>query len=219
LYEELTMAKEGRGFAGFDSLVTDLSDLPSPPTPPAPEAKPAARPAAAADDDNRPVRYSPPKPKEKRYGKWIVIAAVVSGMIIYGVIDSNSKRSSYSQATYTPPARATPPATVAPPAAPQTSAAASEDKPPSVEGTVLSSAQLRYCLAQGVRIDGANKATNAASQIDIDRFNALVADYNARCPKARYRESIMSTVKADVEARRTQLEREGAALIRSPYSR
>jgi hypothetical protein len=98
-------------------------------------------------------------------------------------------------------------------------AAASEDKPPTVEGTVLSSAQLRYCLAQSVRIDGAGKAANAASQIDIDRFNALVADYNARCPKARYRESIMSTVKADVEARRTQLEREGAALIRSPYSR
>lgn len=209
------MAKEGRGFAGFDSLVTDLSDLPSPPTPPIPDAQPSARPTAGADGDDRPVPYSPPKPKEKWYVKWIVIAAVVGGMIVYGVVNNN-KPSSSPQASYTPPATSAPVATVTSPNASPTSMAASEDKPPIGGDIVLSSAQLRYCLAQRIRIDGADKAVNAASQTDIDRFNAMVNDFNARCPKARYRTNTMSTVKAEVEARRSQLETEGAALIRSP---
>jgi hypothetical protein len=182
------MANEQRGFAGFDSLVSDVSDL----APPRRDAKPAARSISTADDDDEPVWIPPPKPR-KRPTKWIVAAVVVAGLIVVGIL--GDKRSSSSPVV------------------------GAEEKPPIGEGMVLSISQLRYCLAQSARIDGANKTINAASQVDIDRFNALVDDFNSRCAKARYRTSTMQSVRAEVDARRAQLEQEGAAVLGAPYAR
>ncbi len=212
------MADERRGFSGFDSLVSDLSDLPVSPPPSANEEKtPAAAPDSApspaaaptSSDDDGPDWVPPPEPK-RMPTKLIMAGLVVGGLIVVGMVSDNNKKSrsaspSYPQATYTPP-----PATYTP-----TPSTDIEEKPPIGEGIVLSTAQLRYCLSQNARIDGADKAVNLSVKVEVDRFNGMVDDYNSRCGKTRYRSSTMQSVKADVEGRRAQLEKEGAGLIRS----
>jgi hypothetical protein len=91
-----------------------------------------------------------------------------------------------------------------------------EEKPPVAQGAFLPEAQVRYCLAQGIRIQGAGKAVNTASIAEASRFLALSDDYNPRCGNYQLAPGVPISVKAQVEARRAALEREGAALIRPP---
>src|SRR3546814_1009207 len=65
-------------------------------------------------------------------------------------------------------------------------------KPPVGQNLVLSSEQIRYCLAEDIRMDGAKSAINNYSDYDVDRFNAMVADYNSRCGSFRYRSGARS---------------------------
>jgi hypothetical protein len=62
-----------------------------------------------------------------------------------------------------------------------------ESQPPVGQNTVLSTAQIRYCLAEDIRMDGAKAAVNNYIDSDVERFNAMVADYNSRCGSFRYR--------------------------------
>jgi hypothetical protein len=84
-----------------------------------------------------------------------------------------------------------------------------------VEGSaLLTASQVRYCLAQGIRIQGAGKAVNETSKAEVTRFLALADDYNPRCGNSRV--GFVPSIKEEVEAKRAALEREGAALIRTP---
>jgi len=220
-----------RGFAGFDSLVTDLSDLPPPPPPrvppppPPPADKPLPPPVSRPAGQGSPAT-GPPRPAAKQ--KVTAVAALFIGAIALAGIGflANSRRPPPSPVpsrpgSTTPSVNPVPQfnPTLPPPIGPSLSSLTAEEKPPVGQDRVLSVAQLRYCLAQSARLDGAVKAVDRRSQSDISRFNALVEDYNTRCVKYRYRASEMQTVKADVDARRAQLEREGAALIRQASSR
>jgi hypothetical protein len=89
-----------------------------------------------------------------------------------------------------------------------------EEKPP-VAQSALSVPQMRYCLAQGIRIQGADKAMKADSAAEVSRFLALVDDYGPRCRSDRFAPGVLNAVKGAVEARRTALELEGVALIRA----
>jgi hypothetical protein len=102
------------------------------------------------------------------------------------------------------------------PSAPQyaTSLPEAEEKPPAAQGVQLSAAQIRYCLAQGIRLQGASRVVNTASQAEATRFLNLSDDYEPRCGNYRFAPDMMHSVKEEVEARRAVLEYEGAALIR-----
>jgi len=91
-----------------------------------------------------------------------------------------------------------------------------EEKPPVAQGALLPEAQARYCLAQGIRMQGAAKVVNTASTAEASRLLALSDDYNPRCGNYKLAPGVSSSIKAQVEARRAALEREGAALIRPP---
>ena len=244
------MEAERRGFAGFDSLVTDLTDLPPPPPPrvpppppppPPPADKPLPPPANRPAGQGRPAT-GPPRPASKQ--KVVAVAALFVGAIALAGVGfiANSRRPPPSPApgrpgsttpsanpvprfnpTPLPQFNPTPPPqfnpTLPPRVGPIPSPLNAEEKPPVGQDRALSVAQLRYCLAQSARLDGGEKAVDRKSQSDIGRFNALVEDYNLRCVKYRYRPSEMQSVKAEVDARRAQLEREGAALIRQAGSR
>lgn len=205
------MAEEQRGFAGFELFVTDLSDLPSPSPQPAAQDRPAAAPAI------KPENLGLPRSPRKKgsFPKWVALAVILGGGGIIWVANNSSDFQAVPQGNPTTPKTGAP---TAPYTRPQPTVEPQE-KPPVAQDMVLSTAQLRYCLSQSARIDGAEKAINRTSQAEINRFNALVSDYNPRCGKFRYYPSAMQAAKAEVEARRTQLENEGAALVRSLYSR
>jgi hypothetical protein len=217
------MDEERRGFAGFEALVTDLSDLP--PLPPEP-----ARP---------PVGHAGGTRASGTNGAGAVAGVCLFLFFLFRIVMAVSDHNSHTRplpftvqpgigyttppvVTYTPPPGVgyTPLGfTPAPARAPPWPVVQPEQKPPVGDDVALSPAQLHYCVAQGARLDGSQKAVDMTSKTDIDRFNALVDDFNARCGKYRYGESAMQSVKAQVNARRGQLEKEGAALIRSPVSR
>jgi hypothetical protein len=92
-------------------------------------------------------------------------------------------------------------------------AALTEEKPPVDTDRVLTAAQLRYCVSEKIRVEAANKALNVYVPPDVDRFNAMVDDYNSRCGSFRYRRGALESTQADVERSRFILEAEGRARL------
>ena len=78
----------------------------------------------------------------------------------------------------------------------------------------LDEPEIRYCLSQKIRIEGARSVVNDTFQYQIDRFNQLIEHYNSRCSSYRYKPSVMSRVQAEVESRRGSLFLEGQFLVR-----
>lgn len=84
-----------------------------------------------------------------------------------------------------------------------------ESKPPIGQNLVLSTDQIRYCLAEEYRMEGARSVVNHNNNADVNRYNAMVADYNSRCVNYQYAEGSFYPAYQDVEQYRNQLRREG----------
>jgi uncharacterized protein YeeX (DUF496 family) len=86
-----------------------------------------------------------------------------------------------------------------------------EDKPPAGKNNVLYVSQIQYCLAEDIRLGAAKPNINSYNHTEVDRFNAMVADYNARCGDYRYRKGTLESAKREVNRFQMQLQAEGAA--------
>jgi hypothetical protein len=111
------------------------------------------------------------------------IAAVIG---VLWLIGQSNKNTTSPAPAYSPPAQSTAPS-YSPPVQPQVPSRPQESKPPVGQDLAFSTAQIRYCLAEDIRMDGAKSAVNNYIDSDVDRFNAMVADYNSRCGSFRYR--------------------------------
>jgi hypothetical protein len=95
---------------------------------------------------------------------------------------------------------------------PPTDASASTEKaPPIGSGNALSAAQIKYCLAEQIRLDGARSSLDQQSATAADRFNAMIDDYNNRCSSYRYKRSDFQRAQSEVEADRVILQAAGRA--------
>ena len=101
-------------------------------------------------------------------------------------------------------------ATAAPAPHPRSAGAPSggEEMPPVSKGEFFSEAQIRWCLAQRVRIDSVRPMLNRYDQEEVRQFNHQVADLNARCSSYRYYGTNLPDAKAWLEVERTRIERE-----------
>ena len=81
-----------------------------------------------------------------------------------------------------------------------------ETLPPVGRDEMLSEAQIRYCLAQTIRIEAIRPGLDRFKMEQVVYFNAVVADYNSRCGRYRYEAGALEPVKAQVEAGRAQIE-------------
>lgn len=214
--EENNKKNEGKGFAGLSSLVSDVDTTPPPPAPKTESAgstTPTGRPASPAaqpqpqQPPQRQTYQEPPQPSSgSSGGKWVVGIAVVVGLL--WLIGQSNKPTSSPAPAYSPPAQSAAPS-YSPPAQPQAPSVPQESKPPVGQDLVFSTAQIRYCLAEDIRMEGAKAALNNYSDSDVDRFNAMVADYNSRCGSFRYRSGALESARRDVEPYRSQLQAEG----------
>ena len=84
-----------------------------------------------------------------------------------------------------------------------------ETMPPVGSGNVLYGTQIQYCLAEDIRIEAANPRVDSYDGDAVDRFNAMVADYNSRCSSFRYRAGALEGARREVEQFRGQLEIDG----------
>ncbi len=221
--EDKDKKDESKGFSGLSSLVSDVdTSLPlaakkeptstsgasSSPSPPASEtAEPQPR--------QQQTYQEPPQPSSgSSGGKWVIGIAAVIGVI--WLIGQSNKPTTSSAPTYSSPAQSTAPS-YSPPTEPQAPTRPQESMPPAGQDLVFSTAQIRYCLAEDIRMEGVKSALNNYIDSDVDRFNAMVADYNSRCGSFRYRSGALESARRDIEPYRSQLQSEGMSrFVRSP---
>jgi len=222
--EEEQKKEESKGFAGLSSLVSDVDTTP----PPAPKKEelaaaapsaghPAPQPAQPPSQQSQRQTYqepSQPSSDGSSGGKWVLGIAAIIGVL--WLIGQSNKPTSSPAPAYSPPAQTTTPS-YSPPAEPQAPSRPQESMPPVGQDLVFSTAQIRYCLAEDIRLEGAKSAVNNYIDSDVDRFNAMVADYNSRCGSFRYRSGALESARRDIEPYRSQLQSEGRSrLARSP---
>lgn len=209
--------KNAAGFAGLSSLVSDVeidTDVAksAPATPvsakqeaPGEDQKSATSAQQSSQPQSKAQPYqAPTQPSDNSGWKWVLgIGAVIA--VIWMAAGSGNKNqtspsysSSHSTPSYSPP--------VATPAAPSR---LSEELPPAGTNNVLSSAQLRYCLAEDIRLESAKATVNNYIDSHVDRFNGMVSDYNSRCGQFRYRKGALESARSEVERYRADLQAEG----------
>ena len=224
--EEEQKKGEGKGFAGLSSLVSDVDTTP----PPAAKAEPAAAAPGAGRSAPQPAQPQPshrqtyqepaqPPSSGSFGGKWVLGIAAVIGVL--WLIGQSNKTTTPPAPAYSPPTQSTAPS-YTPPPQPQAPSRPVETKPPVGQDLVLSREQIRYCLAEDIRIDGAKSALNNYVDADVDRFNAMVGDYNSRCSSFKYQtnnrgRNDLNSTQRDIEPFRSQLQSEGRSrFARSP---
>ena len=212
--EEEKKKGEGKGFAGLSSLVSDVDTT----LPPAAKAELAA----SAPSTERPApQAAQPQPSQQHQtyqepaqpsssgssgGKWVLGIAAVVGVL--WLIGQSDKSPTSPAPAYSPPAQTATPS-YSPPAEPQAPSRSQESLPPVGQDLVFSTDQIRYCLAEDIRLEGAKSTVNNYIDSDVDRFNAMVADYNSRCGSFRYRSGALESVRRNVELYREKLKAEG----------
>ena len=203
----------------IDQDLAELGKAPKPQPIPQPAPRPAApaipptvsapRPQPSPPKAAAPVFTAPPK-KPAGSGKiwgWVIGIGVVIWLANSG---SNSSKTSptpsysppQSTATYRPSAPApAAPVYVPPPAF--------EERPPIGNGLNFNDAQIRYCLAEDIRIKAMQGVVDHYSESSVDGFNQYVQDFNARCSHFRYRRGALESARSEVESRQATLHAEG----------
>jgi hypothetical protein len=92
-----------------------------------------------------------------------------------------------------------------------TTGASVEQMPTFGNGNVLSEGQVKYCLSEQIRLDGARSILNHQTAIAVDRFNAMIDDFNNRCSSYRYKRSDYERARSAVELDRGSLLAAGRA--------
>lgn len=209
-----------KGFSGFESLLSDLDSGDSQ------DNNPADEPDDGSDQPTTPRGQctTGPSPQKDRGFKrhsdgarrdqMLAIAFLVVLCLI--AVWSGLNESSAGGSSPPPGPRVSGPALAQP-----TQEASREalpaafplevSRPPIGTNRVLSSPQLRYCVAEDIRIDAADAVVSNYDGDQVDRFNAMVDDYNSRCAEFRYRQGTLQTARETVERYRSQLEAEGRA--------
>lgn len=217
----------GKGFAGLSSMVSDVDDVVV--STPKQSQKSTPEPASKQSaEKSQQAKQTQTRPASQTYqesaqpsggssaGKWLLGIAVVIGLIWLANQSDNNRP---SKPTYYPGAPSTSRAPEGQPAIaqPQAPSRPSESKPSVGRNKVLSTAQIRYCLAEKIRLDAAETVLNNYSDSDVDRFNGYVNDYNSRCGEFRYRQGALESARRDVDPYRNQLQVEGRSrFVRSP---
>ena len=214
-----------KGFAGLSSMVSDVDSTVAQPTRDSRAAATHTHGSSSAVDPHAsaperevssrpPYQASAPPRGGASTGMWILGVGAVAGLI--WLVSQSGERSSSTSPVYTSntdslsvsspsptwqPAPSPPPAPTRP----------IEEKPPTGTNNVLTAAQLRYCVAEEIRLDAAREVINNDTNLHVDRFNGIVEDYNSRCGKFRYRGSSLASAKAEIERFRSTLESDGRA--------
>lgn len=201
-----------KGFAGLSSLVSDVDMSP----PLAAGKGPTADARASRDASLWSSRAAQPKPQRNQRRTYQEPPAPSSGASgrkwVLGIVAVIGALWFVSEATKKPPS-SPPPYTQSAPRK-QTLSRPEEVKPPVGQDLVFSIGQIRYCLAEDIRINGAKSVLNRYYNSEVDRFNAMVVDFNSRCGSFRYRSGALESARRDIQPYWNQLHVEGRSRLR-----
>lgn len=203
--------KRLRGFAGLDAMVSeiDLTPLPSSIEEPAQPASKDTTPAVSGL-----VYNGVPGASSEfwTHAKWWLVAMGVAAFFSFARSPSHPslERQGILANSPTTPAAASVPAIPSGSVASSTSLTPNEEHVPPIGSEVIHDRyQIRYCLSEKIRVTTWFEHVNKYSKTSVDRFNAAVSDFNARCANFRYRRGALESVRAEVEANRGVLIAEG----------
>lgn len=214
-----------KGFAGLDSLVSEV-EVPKAPSPDPIRQENVARSEVSRAQPQPAYTGSPTSGGSS--GKWWLIAIGVVGFFVWAY-NSGDRTPEYAPAAEAPapeyaPAAEAPAPEYVPDKKPweryaeQTAeapapeyAANDEEAPPAGNGRVFNHSQIKYCLSEKIRISAWEGLVDEYSETSVDAFNAAVNDYNLRCSNFRYRAGSLESVSAEVEANRYALTLQGEA--------
>ena len=74
----------------------------------------------------------------------------------------------------------------------------SEEMPPVGSDLVLTGNQIRYCLAEDVRLSTIKNAIDNYSQYEVKRFNGAIEDFNSRCSSYKYKRGTLESIQGEV---------------------
>ena len=207
--------KKGKGFAGLDSMVSDVSEdvektaKAAPPKTPPSEPPPSQLSPQPARPEPRPApaKSSPPTGSGKSGLGWVIAGLVV--LVIWIANYGSGNKSQLTQSYSPPPSYSAPAPAPAPAAAPAPAPAAApvsdEQKPPVGRDNVLNIPQIRWCKREEIRIEAIESVINNAYEHEVDRFNAKVSDYNSRCGEFRYRRGNVEQVDRELASERESI--------------
>jgi hypothetical protein len=233
--EENGKQDKGKGFAGLSSMVSDveatIASIPKPRAESAENASPSNHQSREANrkEQHRPATQpyeAPTQPSRgSSAGKWLVGITLVVGL--FWLISELGNNRTFNPAS-SPSSSPSPSVVPAPPSGfvtldpreldaveqPATTQSEvpirpNEEVPPVGRNHVIFAAQIRYCLAEKIRLDAADTVLNNYSDSEINRFNAFVDDYNSRCGEFRYRSGALERARRDIEPYRGQIQAEG----------
>lgn len=217
--EDREIGRVSKGFAGLTSLLSDDASVDTRRTPAsegaAQQSSALASPPLATRSQS--TRQHSPSPDHSSNGgqlsqrssggsegKW-VLGLGVAAAVIWGLFQTGDKARSNgdpsSQVSTAPPTISSRPAYTPTPPSPAPKLV--EEMPGPGSGDVLGANKLRYCLAEDIRLTAAKQAVNDYNSDDVDRFNAMVADFNSRCSNFRYRRGALESARSEVEMFRT----------------
>ena len=97
----------------------------------------------------------------------------------------------------------------------QSASLAQEVVPPKGQDLVLAPAQVRYCMAQGIRLGSAAEQAVGLSAAASARLRMVFNDFDQRCADYKFESGSLLAAQQGVEADRTILEQEGLSLLAS----
>ena len=138
-----------------------------------------------------------------------ITIASVGGMYVYSVNKSAPERPSYVAAPQRTPTAT--PIRQPPAVKPSIAVRPAEEKPPIGRTHTLSVGQIRYCLAEEIRLKAAESVLDNYNERHVDRFNDYVDDYNSRCGQYRYRNDSLGAARRDITPYTEVIRAEGIA--------
>jgi len=216
--EDNNNSEKPKGFSGLSSLVSDIDHITK--KKPVVNNKPNSgtsktnNPNKNTTQSTRPVetKHQPSQNTQNTYPNnpdnsssyswiWIVLVVIV-GIVIANSDNKTSSKTRYTDTyskdtnTYKKPSTTTP-------------KRPTETKPSIGRNQVLNTSKIIYCLAEKIRLDGAESVINDYSQSDVNRFNSMVNDYNSRCGEFRYRSGVLGRAERDIKPFRSHYLNEG----------
>jgi hypothetical protein len=178
--------------------------------------RPPSKPSAPATPRN-PVPEAPmarvDRPRHGAKVFWIIVALIVGLIIVMS--NQKPKPAQWRTGANTVPSstRAPVPVRSVNPVAPPPSPLA-ETIPSSGANQTLSIEEIRWCVFEGERIEGARPLINSDAKYEVNRFNSKVEFWNYRCSAYYYRGSQKQAVDNQKTAEFARLREEGRTQVR-----
>lgn len=206
-----TNERRGKGFAGLDSMVSDVSEdigrAAAVPVDSASIQTEAVSPVVeGAERPSASIPANPPSAGSGGAG-WI-FGGIFLLFVMAAIIGSSGNKAPApsSMSSWEPPPSALPAPAPAPVVStPAVAPSKGVEKPPVGTDRLLDSAQIRYCLTEKIRVQAIESVVSADRESEIVNFNALVGDYNSRCGQFRYRQDDVDRVQSEIEPKSAEL--------------